>query len=74
MYYWESNDYIFDSNKFYSKNLDEIFIRDLEIEKPKYFIIQDNSVSLPENFSDYLESNYVLNKDLSGYSVFKTNR
>ena len=74
MYYSQSGDYIFDSNKFYSKNLDNIFIRDLEREKPKYFIIEDNYISLPENFSDYLESNYVLNKDLSGYNVFKINR
>jgi len=74
MYYSQSGDYIFDSNKFYSKNLDNIFIHDLEREKPKYFIIEDNYISLPENFSDYLESNYVLNNDLSGYSVFKINR
>jgi hypothetical protein len=74
MYYSQSGDYIFDSNKFYSKNLDNIFIRDLEREKPKYFIIEDNYISLPENFSDYLESNYLLNKDLSGYRVFKINR
>jgi len=74
MYYSQSGDYIFDSNKFYSKNLDNIFIHDLEREKPKYFIIEDNYISLPENFSDYLESNYVLIKDLSGYSVFKIDR
>ncbi len=73
MYYSQSSDYIFDSNRFYSKDLDKIFIRDLEREKPTYFIIEDNYISLPKNFRDYLESNYELNKDLLGYSVFKIN-
>ena len=73
MYYSQSSDYIFDSNRFYSKDLDKIFIRDLEKEKPTYFIIEDNYISLPKNFRDYLESNYELNKDLLGYSVFKIN-
>lgn len=74
MYYSQSSDYIFDSNKFYSKNLDEIFIRDLDREEPKYFIIEKDYISLPKIFSEYLESNYVLYKDLSDYRVFKINR
>ena len=73
MYYFQSSDYIFDTNKFYSKNLDYIFIRDLEREKPTYFIIQDDYISLPKNFNEFLESNYMLDKELTGYSVFKIN-
>ena len=73
MYYIESSIYTFDSDKFYSNNFEEIFISDLELEKPRFVIIQKDFITEPYFLRNYIEKNYYLSGDLDGFKIFEIN-
>ena len=73
MYYIESSGYIFDSDKFYSKNFEDIFISDLNRESPEFIIIQKNFISEPYFLKKHIEENYLLSHEIEGFKIFKIN-
>ena len=73
MYFIESSMYNFDSDKFYSSNFEKIFISDLELEKPRFVIIQKNFITEPYFLRNYIEKNYYLSGDLDGFKIFEIN-
>jgi hypothetical protein len=73
MYYAQQSDYIFEPNRFYSKNLSEKFVNDLKKEEPKNIIVQDSFVSVPEFLLKILDSNYYLKTTIGDYKIFEIN-
>ena len=71
MYYFENSMYVFDPEKFYSKNLDNIFIKDLNKEKPKFIVIQKNFISEPRLLKKHIQENYFFVSELNNYKVFE---
>ncbi len=73
MYYVESSGYIFDSDRFYSKNFEDLFIGDLNKEKPKFIVIQKNFISQPYFLKKHIEENYLLSHEIEGFKIYKIN-
>lgn len=75
MWWWFEMKYIeeiyeWKNNRYYNSNLENIFLQDLEIDKPFYAVIEDTYNKPPEFFLEVIEKDYEFIDKIDNYSVY----
>ena len=65
------NHYEWKPKRYYSSNLDQIFLEDLKKENPKYAIIENNYIEPPLFFLKHINENYIFNGTIEKFDVYK---
>jgi len=75
MWWWFQMKYVEKSynwkpGRYYNTNLEEIFIKDLNRENPKFAVIEKGYTDPPDFFKEYIEKNYIYINNIDQFYIF----